>query len=382
MHRFLFLSLFFCIHCIHAEVTAFYLSWYDDPTSTITIQWITPDLETDDTVHFSENEKWTSQTGSHHSLSSYNIHQITLTNLSPNTRYSFRIAEETKSFQFQTAPLSLDSPLRFVVGGDLYLVKKLFRKMNQRVAQLNPLFCALGGDLAYAFHRTPLRIHSTSLHRWISFLSEWQKQMISEDGRVIPFLITPGNHDLNSDHFELFFNLFAFPQKKLYRSIHFGNYLNLTFLDTDHLDPIEGKQTSWLKETLQKNRTTPYHFAIYHEAAYPSFYPYEGIIPEKIRTFWCPLFDEYQLTAAFEHHNHAFKRTYPLKNHKIDPKGIIYFGDGCWGALPRKTNDMWYLEKKARKNNVYLVELSKEKALIQAIDLSGKALDEVSLLPN
>lgn len=377
-------SLLFCallayVHHLSARIDAFYLSWYQDPTSTITIQWISPENESDDTLHLQQKDEWSLKTASHHLLSNYNIHQITLTDLSPDTEYSFRIADETNVYKFRTAPLALDPSVKFVVGGDVYLVKKLFRKMNQRIAKLDPLFCAIGGDIAYAFHRAPLRIHSNILSRWISFLSEWQEQMITQDGRVIPFLITDGNHDLNADHFELFFNLFAFPQKKVYRALDFGNYLSLIFLDTGHLDPIEGKQTAWLKQTLQNKMTFPYRFAIYHEAAYPSFYSFDSITPEKIRTFWCPLFDEYQLSAAFENHNHAFKRTYPLKNNKIDPAGIIYFGDGCWGVSPRKTNDEWYLEKRARKNNVYLIELSKEKALIQAIDLSGNSFDEVSI---
>ncbi len=376
----LFLVLCFAFS-LNAKPITFYLSWYDDPTSTMTIQWISEESDIDDTLHLNKEDKWISQTGSHRSFSQYNIHQITLSQLTPNTTYSFRISDDEATYQFQTAPLTLETPLRFVVGGDVYLLKKLFRKMSEQVAELNPLFCALGGDLAYAFHHHSLRIHSDALRRWISFLSEWKKYMITKDQRVIPFLVTAGNHDLDRDHFELFFNLFAFPQKKLYRSINFGNYLNLLFLDTNHLDPIEGKQTAWLKQTLQNQTNIPYLFAIYHEAAYPSFYSYEGIIPEKIRTFWCPLFDQHQISGAFEHHNHTFKRTYPIKNQKLDPQGIIYFGDGCWGAAPRKTNEMWYLEKKGRKNNVYLVELTQEKSLIQAIDLSGKAFDEVSIKP-
>ena len=153
----------------------------------------------------------------------------------------------------------------------------------------------------------------------------------------------------------------------------------MILLDTGHFQPIEGKQTLWLDRTLANRADIPIRLAVYHEAAYPSFYPYNGETPKKIRTNWCPLFDKHKLPAAFEHHNHAFKRTYPIKNNALDPDGVLYLGDGCWGAKPRKTNDLWYLEKRARKNNVYLIDLSQESAQIQAIGLLGDTLDSVTL---
>ena len=41
-----------------------------------------------------------------------------------------------------------------------------------------------------------------------------------------------------------------------------------------------------------------------------------------------PLFDNYHLTAAFEHHDHAFKRTHLLRANQTDPGGTLYLGDG------------------------------------------------------
>jgi 3',5'-cyclic AMP phosphodiesterase CpdA len=271
----------------------------------------------------------------------------------------------------------LDKPIRFVVGGDAFQTTKLFHKMNETVAALDPLFCVIGGDIAYAlFH--PLRLTS-SLGRWREFLEAWTEEMVAPDGRLIPFLLASGNHDIASDNYETFFSLFALPEKRLYRAVDFGSYLSLILLDTAHFQPVEGQQTAWLEKTLAGRKGVPYRFAIYHEAAYPSFYPYNGEIPKKIRKHWCPLFDKYRLPIAFENHNHAFKRTHPIKNNSIDPDGVLYLGDGCWGAKPRQTNDLWYLAKRARKNNVYLIDLTAAAARIQAIDIQGEPLDSVTL---
>jgi hypothetical protein len=217
------------------------------------------------------------------------------------------------------------------------------------------------------------------LGRWREFLEAWTEEMVAPDGRLIPFLLASGNHDIASDNYETFFSLFALPEKRLYRAVDFGSYLSLILLDTAHFQPVEGQQTAWLEKTLAGRKGVPYRFAIYHEAAYPSFYPYNGEIPKKIRKHWCPLFDKYRLPIAFENHNHAFKRTHPIKNNSIDPDGVLYLGDGCWGAKPRQTNDLWYLAKRARKNNVYLIDLTAAAARIQAIDIQGEPLDSVTL---
>lgn len=367
---------------LFAEISALYLTWFSDPTTTMTIQWHTPDDEPNDTVYVEkEDGKWHPIEGSHQSLNYLYIHVAHLAALHPDTEYRFRIGDDSPIYKFRTAPAHLDHPLRFVVGGDVFQSIKLFRRMNQTVVKQNPLFAVIGGDIAYATSWNPFRLRSSAFNRWISFLSEWKNQMVAEDGRLIPFLLAPGNHDIAPDNYELFFTLFAFPQYQLYRAIDFGDYFSLVLLDTGHFQPIEGRQTLWLNQTLAARTHFPYRFAVYHEAAYPSFYPYHGSTPKKIRTYWCPLFEKYRLSLAFENHNHTFKRTHRLKGNRIDAEGILYLGDGCWGARPRKTNDMWYLEKRARKNNIYVVDLTAREAKVEAIDLFGEVLDSTTLSP-
>ncbi len=361
------------------EISAIYLSWYGDPATTMTIQWHTSAEEPSDEIRLETPHGWASYTASHiHLEKGPLVHTITLDHLRPDSVYRFQIGEETHSFR--TMPRSLsDRPIRFIVGGDAYGNSKLFRRMNETIASQDPDFVVIGGDLAYAIGVPTLRLRSSALTRWLDFLSIWKEQLVASDGRLIPFLIVAGNHDIASDNYELFFSLFAFPQKQLYRAIDFGDYLSLFLLDTGHFQPIQGRQTLWLEKALSSRTNVPHLFAAYHIGAYPTWYPYDGLIPKTIRNHWCPLFDLYHLSVAFEHHNHAFKRTYPLKANKIDDTGTLYLGDGSWGVKPRKTRDMWYLEKKAKRNGVWLVDLDLEGASFKALDLVGDTFDEVSM---
>ncbi|MBS0624926.1 MAG: metallophosphoesterase family protein [Verrucomicrobia bacterium] len=379
MRTILFLALFASTLFGGEEISALYLSWYGDPTTTATIQWHTPMNHPDDELVLETPDGWITFHATHQLLSAGEIfiHTLNLSDLHPDTDYRFRLGGQI--YSFRTLPATLDRPVRFLVGGDAFASTKLFRKMNETAAALDPDFAVIGGDIAYALGTNPLRLRSSSLRRWFTFLSSWKEQMVTPSGRLIPMILVPGNHDISPDNYELFFTLFAFPKKQLYRTFDAGSYLTLFLLDTGHFHPIEGRQTLWLDQTLAARSSIPYRFAIYHEAAYPTWYAYSGLIPKKIRTHWTPLFDKHELPIVFENHNHAYKRTYPLKAGQIAAAGTVYLGDGSWGTEPRKTNDVWYLEKKAKKNCVWLIELNPQNATLKAVDLLGEILDELSI---
>lgn len=363
---------------LFGAISALYLSWYDDPATTMTIQWHTPPND-QEPLRLEAGNGSETYSGSEHPFpgESLMIHTVTLQGLLPDTEYAFTIGKEGKYF-FRTAPMRLTKPLRFVVGGDVYLSSFLFRKMGKAVLNVDPLFVVLGGDLAYA--TGPLGIFANKPStQWRLFLEDWTKHMKTPNGRLIPFLVVPGNHDITPKTTDLFFALFAFPEKKLYRTMNFGEYLSLVLLDTGHVSPIAGMQTEWLQKSLRTNGDFPHIFAIYHVGAYPSFYPFEGRWETNIRNNWCPLFDQYDVKACFEHHSHTYKKTFPLKNNEIHGEGTIYFGDGCWGAKPRRTNTAWYLEKRGSKNQVYCLDVSEQTTTVRAIGLEGELLDQTLL---
>lgn len=378
-----FVCLLFVPFQLFSGISALYLSWYDDPTTTMTVQWHT-DLNTPETQLFykkNDQTEWQQATASYARLPStqIDVHHVNLSQLAPNSEYEFRIGSDPTVYRFRTMPQYIIQPLSFVVGGDLFSSRKLFRKMAQTICERDPDFIVIGGNIANAIHPGFFQLPSRRLRHWLAFFSEWKKSFARNDHRIIPFLVIPGEEDIRSDDYDLFFSLFAFPQKKLYRNIQFGNYLTLYLLDSGHFHPIDGPQSYWLSHALKETPTTAFSFAIYHESAYPSSTPYFGSAAKKIRTDWCSLFDEYHLQAAFEHHNHAFKRTFPLFHNQINAQGTVYLGDGSWGAEPRKTNDLWYLEKKAKKNGVWLVQLASQKATLTAIDLFNQPIDELSI---
>ena len=79
-------------------------------------------------------------------------------------------------------------------------------------------------------------------------------------------------------------------------------------------------------------------FVFNHVPAYPSVRTFESKDGETgtgagNRKHWVPLFERYNVDAVFEHHDHTYKRTHPLADGLVNPKGIFYLGDGSWGKI-------------------------------------------------
>jgi len=386
-----------------ASPVAVYLSWVDDPSTTMVVQWIESKEIVKSVLRVSkeDGEEWKNYSPLILAIedTEVNLKRVFLEHLEPESVYVFEIRTGTgssKSYRFKTMPKQIDAPVGFVVGGDLYYHYDLFRKMNAVVASLSPDFVVLGGDIAYAYCHEPLWLKQKDWQwrRWRTFLQCWTEQMVDGAGRLIPLLAVVGNHDVRGSYNKLmsgeltpslFYTLFPFKQELIpYREIVFGDYLALFLLDSGHTHPVDKAQAVWLKTALQESHNIPYKLAVYHIPAYPSHSKFTNRTSTNIRNAWSPLFDMYGVQAVFEHHNHTYKRTKPIRGGKVDETGVIYFGDGSWGVplrYPRTPAQEWYLEKSARIHAVYYVKLDKETCQVFAVDNTGKVFDKASIMP-
>ena len=83
------------------------------------------------------------------------------------------------------------------------------------------------------------------------------------------------------------------------------------------------------------------------------------------------------MTTAFEHHDHAFKRTQLLRENKADPHGTLYLGDGCWGMPARKVDAelRWYEAKSASVQHFWCVDVSRSRVEYRAVNKTGEIFD-------
>ncbi len=359
-----------------------WVTWRNDPTSTMTVLWISKKSDTNDTLQYQEkaanSTSWTQASGKHWKLPNsepFLVHKVELKGLKSDTIYNFNIGKKSKTLAFRTMPKDLSSPIRFVTGGDAYHNNfKRYQAMCRQAAKQNPRFVIIGGDIAYTAAK---KSGDENWERWKTFFSCWSKEMKDKDDCLIPLLVTIGNHEVtgryNRSMNEAPF-YYMFFEKATY-DLSFGSYAHLTFLDSNHTQKIKGKQTAWLAKTLKKNQYHTHRFAIYHVGAYPSSGRFDFAASKLVRKHWVPVFEKYKVHACFESHDHTYKRTFPLINGKAQSGGVVYIGDGSWGVSPRSPEARPYLAHKAAKQQALVVELSKTKRKFWAVDPKGKVID-------
>lgn len=361
-----------------------YLTWQDDPSTTMTVNYHSPEaLETVTVVYGPESA------AEHYPyLASGNswqipglpdarhINSVELTALEPGRKYYFRIKDGngySPEYAFRTVPAA-DEPLRFVTGGDT-LPTHVFRELLEHVAASDPMFLVIGGDLAYAdgsFEK---------VDRWNQWFEIWHEFDTTSDGRLIPLVMGIGNHETNrlegTHEIRAPFYFGFFPQGgKPYFAHRIGANLGLIVLDSGHLVP-HAEQVPWLEEQLERFAELPFRAAVYHVPLYPSFRDFEGGASVAGRTHWLPLFDAYRLSVGFENHDHTFKRTIRLRNNEADPAGTIYVGDGNAGVMPRQVReDLWYTEKVSRDSHFWVVDVNAAEMRLRAINRQGEVFDE------
>lgn len=311
------------------------------------------------------------------------MHVASLTGLTPGTMYYFVAGNEsdgyTKERKFRTLP-SGDARIRFVNGGDMG-TDAVVVELMQEAAKQDPDFAVIGGDIAYAEVLGEFKT-------WDVWLNNWEKHMVTSDGRTIPIAAIIGNHEVTeyiSEDDQLqapwYMGLFGRQSEQVYYSRTFGDRVVMYFLDSGHVTPVDGEQTAWLAQEMEHYKDMPYSFAVYHVPLYPSYRDFDRPESKLGRQHWLPLFDQYELTAGFEHHEHSFKRTKPLRNNEVAERGTIYVGDGCFGTDPRDTDTTprWYNEVQRGVRHFWVVDVDSDGLKFKALDKDGDKVDSFTL---
>ena len=241
-------------------LTGLFLTWQHDPTTTMTVQWIGPDQPPESfPVYYLPSGGKTWLAAETHAKpftgTDQKVFRVELTGLTPGTDYVFRVGITSPAYKFRTMPAKATDIITFVSGGDSGVNAHAI-STNILAAKQDPSFALIGGDLAYD--------NGTSPKTFLSYLSNYSKHMVDSKGRLIPMVACIGNHEVRGGYrgkrsdspsfLSVFDGLF---RDATYSALDFGDYLSLVLLDTDHIAPISGEQTSWLAHTLLERESAP-----------------------------------------------------------------------------------------------------------------------------
>src|SRR5690606_3611267 len=176
------------------EPLAIFLTWKEDPSSTISIDWhlLTAQQQV---LYYKEKTsmQWLKAESKTHAFpfSDRTIHRVFLDGLNPGTSYSIKFGEESEEYYFNTMPEDItNEAIRIAVGGDTMHNQFLMEKTGKEVVKFDPHFVVIGGDLAYA------NGVEANVGKWYQWFDAVKNSLITDDGRIIPMVIGIGNHEV------------------------------------------------------------------------------------------------------------------------------------------------------------------------------------------
>lgn len=364
-----------------AESDKYRVVFTDDPSTTAVIEWNAISGSNQmlyyDIVDYGQNiGSYANHVNPTHTNSekSMNNKFVKLTGLTPNTVYYFVVADDdytSQRFWFKTIPDDHNIKLSFIVGGDSRNNRNERRNANLIVAKVRPDAVFFGGDYVYA----------GTDEQWQEWFDDWQST-IASDGRMTPIVPGQGNHELIWNNFpngndnvdELFYT--EGQGGEHYFALTFGGDL-IRFYTLDSEKPLStsyGQQTTWFQNDVNSHLNNIWLAAQYHSP----MRPFNDGKPEGSKQFdeWAPIFEQYRFAFISENDAHLCKATYPIVRGsgedgfvRDDINGVVYVGEGGWGAPLRDDNlDRTWARYHAKINQVKWVTVSKDTITIRTID--------------
>ena len=323
------------------------------------------------------------------------IHEATLTGLTPNTKYEYRVGygadRRSDWYRLETAGASVYDVLIYPdsQSGDYSQWEEIVKSSalrNPRTA----LYISMGDLVDNGEHA----------YQWRSWLNS-----IKPLSANVPLATTLGNHEMYTLDWKMrepyaYLNYFAVPPNgnetfnRRYYSYDFGDvhYVVLDTMlyesnhednhDTHHPD-LYDVQIQWLRQDLAANtkkwtvvlmHRDPFQYAFDRPGANRAIgFDDEGVL-------FMPIFDEFNVDLVLSAHLHSYRNRGHVRNFDRDPSGPLYILTGIAGDARRPK---WkehpldvYVAPDRDKNNYMTMTVTPNKLIVKAFLHDGTPLDE------
>ena len=323
------------------------------------------------------------------------IHEATLTGLTPNTKYEYRVGYGTDRrsdwYRLETAGASVYDVLIYPdsQSGDYSQWEEIVKSSSLR----NPrtaLYISMGDLVDNGEHA----------YQWRTWLNS-----IKPLSANVPLATTLGNHEMYTLDWKMrepyaYLNYFAVPPNgneifnRRYYSYDFGD-VHYVVLDTQlyesnhednhdtHHPDLYDVQIQWLRQDLAANikkwtvvlmHRDPFQYAFDRPGASRDVgFNEEGVL-------FMPIFDEFNVDLVLSAHLHSYRNRGHVRNFDRDASGPLYILTGIAGDARRPK---WkehpldvYVAPDRDKNNYMTMTVTPNKLIVKAFLSDGTQLDE------
>ncbi|MHA1265342.1 MAG: purple acid phosphatase family protein [Candidatus Helarchaeota archaeon] len=354
------------------DLWAPYLSWTDDPATTITISFKTP-VNVSTTIEYGTSRIYTNST----TTANTQWHSVTLTNLQPSTTYFYRIYSSDYNYSFMnvdyyftTAPNDT-TPFRFVVYGDNRpdpFGKCVHEQVLSAIQNVHPDFILNIGDIVSD-------ASGNANGQWDRFFYE-----LRYVAPYTPYMISMGNHEFYEgsgyiDYGAYYRQAFHFPGNEVFYSFNYSNaHFICLNLSTDEHRVLPGSpEYNFLLNDLSIANSSPtidWIFVFFHVPLYSS--GGHGCSETLIHDL-SSIFSQSGVDMVFQGHDHHYERML-IGN-------ITYYVLGGGGAeldLFLGTNP--WTQHLELTHSFGLFEINGKTLTMQGIRVDGFVFDSITLV--
>ena len=323
------------------------------------------------------------------------IHEATLTGLTPNTKYEYRVGYGTDRrsdwYRLETAGASVYDVLIYPdsQSGDYSQWEEIVKNSALRTPR-TALYISMGdlvdnGEHAYQWRTwlnsiRPLSANvplATTLGNHEMYTLDWKMR---EPYAYLNYFAVPpnGNEIFNRRYYSYDFGdaHYVVLDTQLYESNHDDNH------DTHHPD-LYDVQIQWLRQDLAANtkkwtvvlmHRDPFQYAFDRPgASRAAGFDEEGVL-------FMPIFDEFNVDLVLSAHLHSYRNRGHVRNFERDASGPLYILTGIAGDARRpKWKDHpldIYVAPDREKNNYMTMTVTPNKLIVKAFLPDGTQLDE------
>jgi predicted phosphodiesterase len=302
------------------------------------------------------------------------IHEVKLEGLTPETRYVYRatsvLADGTKVTgplsQFMTA-VKDDSAFSFAVIGDTQKNPKMTGRIARVIQERRPNFVIHVGDVVD---------NGPDKAEWVHELFGPCTDLFA----TTPLFPTIGNHEKNHAWYYRYFSLPDPEYRYRYR------YGNADFFVVDSNKPLKpaSEQYKWLDDELGRSTAT-WKFVYHHHPVWSSDADDYGDTKKGVfrlgdlnARHLMELYEKHKVDVAFNGHIHAYERTWPLRDGKVNRKnGVVYVTSGGGGGKLEDFSPLpnWFKAQLRVDFHCCYVNIQGGKLEFKAFDQNGQLFD-------
>jgi len=174
--------------------------------------------------------------------------------------------------------------------------------------------------------------------------------------RTTPFYPVLGNHDVSTSNGQPYLDAFYLPTAnsgtERYYSFDHGK-VHFIGLDSNN---VSSTQTAWLRNDLIAARANnaQWIFASFHHPAYSSG---QHGREQSVYQNWCPIFEEFEVDAVFQGHDHIYERTSVRRDYFPNKRGVVYYVVGTGGNSLYSINQQSYSAYAVAKHGLLKVDV-------------------------